>query len=127
MKKFYSLALILAAVVVVAAAVKSTKTGPARDTKATVALGAVVADFTLPDADGRDHSLASLKGSKGTVLIFVATKCPVSNAYNERMQKLAEDYASRGVNVVGHQLERRGARARSQAARGGEGLEVHHP
>jgi peroxiredoxin len=102
MKKLYTLALILVAVVVVAAAVKTTsKTGSTRDAKAEVALGAVVADFNLPDADGHEHTLASLKGSKGTVLIFMATKCPVSNAYNERMQKLAADYASRGVNVVG--------------------------
>ena len=104
MKKLYTLALILAAVVAVAAAVKTTtKTGPARDENsgAVVALGAVVADFTLPDADGNQHTLATLKGSKGTVLIFMATKCPVSNAYNERMQKLADDYRARGVNVVG--------------------------
>jgi cytochrome oxidase Cu insertion factor (SCO1/SenC/PrrC family) len=104
MKKLYSLALILAAVLAVAAAVRTTsKTGPARDEKsgAGVALGAVVSDFTLPDPDGREHTLASLKGSKGTVIIFMATQCPVSNAYNGRMQKLAEDYAARGVNVVG--------------------------
>jgi peroxiredoxin len=102
MKKLYSLALILAAVVAVAAAVRTTsKTGSATDSKAAVVLGSVVADFTLPDADGNNHTLASLKGSKGTVLIFVATRCPVSNAYNERMRKLADDYRARGVNVVG--------------------------
>ena len=65
------------------------------------AIGAVVSDFTLPDADGKEHSLASLKGSKGTVVIFIATQCPVSNAYNERMQKLSQDYAAKGINVVG--------------------------
>lgn len=104
MKKLYSLALILAAVVGVAAAVRTTcETGSARDAdaKAAPAIGSVVADFKLPDADGKEHTLASLKGSKGTVIIFMATKCPVSNAYNERMQKLSDDYASRGVNVVG--------------------------
>jgi peroxiredoxin len=68
---------------------------------APVAIGATVADFTLPDADGTAHSLASLKGKNGTVLIFVATKCPVSNAYNERMEKLAQDYKARGISVVG--------------------------
>ena len=102
MKKLYSLALILAAVVAVTAAVRTTsKNGSTPDAKAAVALGSVVPDFTLPDADGKAHTLASLKGSKGTVVIFMATKCPVSNAYNERMQKLSDDYASRGVNVVG--------------------------
>ena len=65
------------------------------------AIGASIADFTLPDVDGKAHSLASLKGDKGTVLIFVAVQCPVSNAYNERMEKLAQDYKARGINVIG--------------------------
>lgn len=60
-----------------------------------------IADFTLPDVDGKNHSLASLKGTNGTVLIFISTQCPVSNAYNDRMQKLAQDYKERGVNVIG--------------------------
>ena len=64
-------------------------------------IGATVAEFTLPDANGADHSLASLKGKNGTVLIFIATQCPVSNAYNERMEKLAQEYKARGINLVG--------------------------
>jgi peroxiredoxin len=65
------------------------------------AIGATIEDFTLPDADGKEHSLNSLKGKNGSVLIFVATKCPVSNGYNERMEKLAQDYKARGINVIG--------------------------
>jgi peroxiredoxin len=65
------------------------------------AIGATIVDFTLPDVDGKDHSLNSLKGKHGTVLIFIAVQCPVSNAYNERMEKIARDYQARGVNVVG--------------------------
>lgn len=104
MKKLVAPALMLALAFTVAAfASKATRTGAARDEKsaATVSLGAVVPDFTLPDADGKTHTLASLKGAKGTVLIFIATRCPVSNAYNARMAKLADDYKSKGVNVVG--------------------------
>lgn len=65
------------------------------------AIGSVVADFKLPDTDGKEHSLSSLKGKNGTVLIFISVQCPVSNAYNERMQKLAEDYQARGISVIG--------------------------
>jgi peroxiredoxin len=65
------------------------------------AIGAVLEDFTLPDADGKEHSLSSLKGKNGSVLIFVAVQCPVSNAYNERMEKLAQEFKARGVNVIG--------------------------
>ena len=100
MKKLSVVALLLA--LSCAFAVQAMRaTGPAPAAPDAPAIGAAVADFTLPDADGKEHSLASLKGSKGTVLIFIATKCPVSNAYNERMQKLAEDYKAKGFNVVG--------------------------
>jgi peroxiredoxin len=100
MKKLFAVAILLALTFAVAAlAMREDDSAP--ETYAGPAIGSVVADFTLPDADGREHSLASLKGKSGTVLIFVATKCPVSNAYNARMQKLAEDYRAKGVNVVG--------------------------
>lgn len=65
------------------------------------AIGATIEDFTLPDVDNKDHSLKSLAGKNGTVLIFISVQCPVSNAYNERMEKLAQDYKTRGVNVIG--------------------------
>lgn len=65
------------------------------------AIGATIEDFTLPDVDNKDRSLKSLAGKNGTVLLFISVQCPVSNAYNERMEKLAEDYAAKGIAVVG--------------------------
>lgn len=66
-----------------------------------VAIGSTIEDFTLPDADNKEHSLKSLAGKNGTVLIFIAVQCPVSNAYNERMAKLAEDYNAKGIAIIG--------------------------
>ncbi|MBA2733749.1 MAG: thioredoxin family protein [Acidobacteria bacterium] len=66
-----------------------------------VNIGQPVADFKLPDADGKEHSLASLKGKNGTVIIFISAQCPMVKAYNERIEKLAQDYRTRGVNVIG--------------------------
>jgi len=63
-------------------------------------VGSTVAEFKLPDTNGQWHALSALKGANGTVLIFISTQCPVSNAYNERMEKLAEEYKARGINVV---------------------------
>src|SRR5215470_14341177 len=65
------------------------------------AIGSTIEEFTLPDVDGAEHSLKSLAGKNGTVLIFIAVQCPVSNAYNERMEKLAEDYKAKGIAIVG--------------------------
>ena len=66
-----------------------------------VSLGKTVSEFTLPDANGQPQTLASLRGEKGTLLIFIATQCPVSNGYNGRMEALHRDYAARGIHLVG--------------------------
>lgn len=97
MKRLYTAALLLALALGAAA-----PAAPASDTPAAHgSVGSVVNDFTLPDAGGRQHSLAQLRGKHGTVIIFVSTQCPVSNAYNERMEKLAQELGGRGVRVVG--------------------------
>jgi peroxiredoxin len=103
MKKLYAVAVLFALSFAAAAApaALATKAADEPEAKAPLAVGEVAPDFTLPDAGGRRHTLASLKGKSGTVIIFVATKCPVSNAYNARMQKMAEEFRARGVNVVG--------------------------
>jgi peroxiredoxin len=100
MKKLFAIALLLALALASTAAC-GTEDSDTPDAKAALAVGAAAPDFTLPDADGGAHSLASLKGKSGTLVLFVATECPYSNAYNARMQKLADDYRARGVNVVG--------------------------
>ncbi|HEX9828922.1 MAG TPA: redoxin domain-containing protein, partial [Bacteroidota bacterium] len=35
------------------------------------------------------------------VLLFVATQCPISNAYNERMNEIFKDYKGKNVAFVG--------------------------
>ncbi len=60
-----------------------------------------VGDFTLEDYNGVKHSLVEFKSSKAIVIMFMATQCPVSNAYNERMEALQKDYTSKGVTFVG--------------------------
>ena len=100
MKK-YGLTLFLASLVIIGFAAIAGSGRNSNDLPAPPAIGTMIDDFKLPDADGKEHSLNSLKGKNGTVLIFIATKCPVSNAYNERMEKLAQDYKAKGVNVVG--------------------------
>ena len=62
---------------------------------------AKIAAFSLPDTDGKTVEVGDWDKSKATVIMFVATQCPVSNAYNERMAKLANDYSAKGVKFVG--------------------------
>jgi len=60
-----------------------------------------VKDFTLRDYLGNEHKLSDYKDSKAIVIIFIATQCPVSNAYNTRMEKLFEDYKDKDVAFLG--------------------------
>jgi peroxiredoxin len=108
MKRFYALAVGLFFILTTGTALAQVGTGQGMGvgagevgTPGGMGINQPVADFTLSDAGGKKHSLESLKGKNGTVLIFVSTQCPVSNAYNQRMEKLAQDYKERGVAVIG--------------------------
>ena len=60
-----------------------------------------VENFSLKDVSGKSHSLADYRDSQAIVVMFIATQCPVSNAYNSRMVKLFEDYHKNNVAFVG--------------------------
>jgi peroxiredoxin len=62
-----------------------------------VKLDQKVPNFTLKDYSGREHSLYDYLKSKAVVVMFIATQCPVSNAYNERMVELYKSYTAKGV------------------------------
>jgi peroxiredoxin len=96
-----NLAILFASLFLIAGAIFSTGARAEGEVPAPPAIGATIDDFTLPDVDNKDQSLKSLAGKNGTVLLFIAVQCPVSNAYNERMAKLAEDYKAKGIAVIG--------------------------
>src|SRR4026207_2532052 len=93
--KMRNLSILLALVFVIAGV------AVAGEVPAPPAIGSTIEDFTLPDVNGGDRSLKSLAGKNGTVLLFIAVQCPVSNAYNERMEQLAQDYKAKGIAVIG--------------------------
>jgi peroxiredoxin len=58
--------------------------------------------FTLTTVDGKTFSLAEAATShKAVVVMFIATKCPYSNAYNDRMRDLAAAYGKQGILFAG--------------------------
>jgi peroxiredoxin len=62
-------------------------------------VGSPIADFQIRDLDGRTVSYSSLKGPV-TVVTFIATECPVSNSYNQRMTDLYQAYNSKKVKFI---------------------------
>lgn len=62
---------------------------------------AKVENFSLNDYNGKTVALGDYKDSKAIVLMFISTECPVSNAYNERMAALYNDYKDKKIAIVG--------------------------
>ncbi|MDA1193274.1 MAG: redoxin domain-containing protein [Candidatus Poribacteria bacterium] len=64
-------------------------------------IGETVDDFVLIDVrENAPVSLTEFDKAKAVVVMFISTECPVSNAYNERMVKLHEDYKEKGIQIV---------------------------
>jgi peroxiredoxin len=57
-------------------------------------LGTPVRDFPLQDLDGRMVRYSTLKGNV-TVVAFISSRCPMSNAFNFRMNELYNEFAGR--------------------------------
>lgn len=64
-------------------------------------VGETLENFKLPDVDGKMQSFDDLKGKNGAVLVFLSIQCPVVRGYNERINQLAADYKTKGINVIG--------------------------
>jgi peroxiredoxin len=61
-----------------------------------------MSNFTLKDTFGKEHSLSDYtNNAKAAVVLFIATQCPYSNAYNERMVELYNEYQPKGIAFIG--------------------------
>lgn len=67
-----------------------------------VKLDAVVKDFTRKDAEGTDFSLYKLSEEKqATVVLFLATQCPIATDYTDRIVNLVKAYDAKNVQFIG--------------------------
>lgn len=86
-------ALALSAVPALALALSA---APAPAAAPAVRVGEKLAGFTLADLKGAAVNV-STAGTKPVVVIFISTKCPVSNRYHQRMIDLYQAYEPKGV------------------------------
>jgi peroxiredoxin len=56
-----------------------------------------IANFTLKDYQGKDHSLADFAKAKLVVVAFIGADCPLANRYSDRLAELAKEYGPRDV------------------------------
>ena len=70
-----------------------TAVGVTKEKSEKVELDTIVKDFTLKDADGASHALYQLSEEKpATVVLFLATQCPIVTDYAERIVALVKTY-----------------------------------
>jgi peroxiredoxin len=60
----------------------------------------VIHDFSLRNVDGKYVSLNSFKDKKGVVVIFTGNHCVYSKKYEDRILKLAAEYAPKNIQFI---------------------------
>jgi peroxiredoxin len=63
-------------------------------------IGDVATDFKLENIDGNFVSLSDFKQAKGFILVFTCNTCPYAVAYEDRIEALNKEYASKGYPVI---------------------------
>jgi peroxiredoxin len=63
-------------------------------------IGSPLPDFNLPGVDGKMHKASEYAGTKALAIVFESNHCPVSQLYEERIEKLYADYKNKGVTLV---------------------------
>jgi peroxiredoxin len=63
-------------------------------------IGRSAPEFSLPGVDGKTYTLADFADADVLAVIFTCNHCPTAQAYEGRIQELAETYREKGVAVV---------------------------
>jgi len=66
----------------------------------TLDIGASAPAFSLPGIDGKTYSLNSFSKEKILVIIFTANHCPTAQAYEERINKLYQEFKPKGAGFL---------------------------
>ena len=64
-------------------------------------IGSLALPFQLPGVDGKTYSLDNFHSAKGLLVVFMCNHCPYVIAIHERLNRIAKDYASKGIAVIG--------------------------
>ena len=63
-------------------------------------LGSPAVPFDLPGTDGRRHTLESVRGANGTVVMFICNHCPYVKAVAAKLTRDMTELAQHGVGSV---------------------------
>ena len=57
-------------------------------------------DFDLPGVDGKRYNLATARGEKGLLVMFICNHCPYVKAVRERLVRDTKELMQHGVNSI---------------------------
>jgi len=57
-------------------------------------------DFRLPGVDGQTHTLQSVRGQNGLLVMFICNHCPYVRAIRDRLIRDAAELKAYGINTV---------------------------
>ncbi|MFP4846406.1 thioredoxin family protein [Winogradskyella sp. PE311] len=64
-------------------------------------LGTKAPGFTLTDTiDNQEKSLTNLKGTNGTLIMFICNHCPFVIHVNKQLVALSKDYITKGIKCI---------------------------
>jgi peroxiredoxin len=66
-----------------------------------LSLGTQAPDFSLPNVDGKQVSLADFEGTPALLVVFMCNHCPYVKHVAAGLAQLAREYQGKGVAVVG--------------------------
>ena len=61
---------------------------------------APMTDAKMKNVDGKDVSIADVRGSAGTLVVFTCNHCPFAKAWESRIVALGNTYRAKGVGVI---------------------------
>lgn len=61
-------------------------------------MGSKLASVTIRDSNS--PVVFSVTSAPATVIVFVSTRCPISNAYNDRMNSIFKEFSAKGVQFA---------------------------
>jgi peroxiredoxin len=64
------------------------------------AFGWKARDFALKGVDGKTHTLADVRGSKGTLIVFICNHCPYVRAVIDRLVAEAKALRENGIGMI---------------------------
>jgi peroxiredoxin len=54
----------------------------------------------MKNIDGKDVTIAGVKGAKGTLVVFTCNHCPFAKAWETRIVELGNTYSAKGIGVI---------------------------